>query len=48
MAWYFNPFTGNFDYYVVGSAPAPAVDNLLMETGDQLLFEDNSAIQLEA
>lgn len=34
---------------IIETTPTPtAVDNLLLEIGDQLLFEDGSAIQLEA
>jgi hypothetical protein len=46
MAWIFNPFTGSFDFYVIGSTPAPAVDNVfLLENGDFLVTEtaDNIA-----
>lgn len=40
--------TGEIGWSSGTTTAAPAVDNLLMETGDQLLFEDGSAIQLEA
>lgn len=47
MAYYFNVFTGNFDYYVVGSV-APSTSDLLLEDGTGFLLEDNTTILLEA
>ena len=47
MAYYFNVFTGNFDYYVAGSV-APVAGDMLLENATGFLLEDNTTILLEA
>lgn len=46
MPFTFNPFTGTFDYYVIGSIAVIAA-MLLLENGSHILLEDGSKILLE-
>ncbi len=46
MAWIFNPFTANFDFYTT-SGSTPTTNNLLLEDGFYLLLETGDKLILE-
>ena len=48
MAWIFNPFSGMFDYYVIGSSSAAVDGVLLMENGDYITLENDDYLASEA
>lgn len=45
MGWYFNIFTGTFDYYVIGVATVDGV--YLTEAGDYFITEDGDYLATE-
>ena len=47
MAWILNPFTGNFDYYLVGSSASVVDGVLLAENDDYFTMENDDYIATE-